>query len=259
MTSHDHKAFIDRIKKCLRDKREQKEEHPTCTLQEIFNTMSTEDKSKFQHFQSPEYLHNTFREEIKNNPKIHFDIGRKQFSFINKFRDAKDLVNKLYHDKVGVIENQELYDDIDKETLVKLKQEGIMREITIAQNKTRPPLIILYVRHEEDEIEKMDLERNTNQKLKDLWSEVDQDEVESTMLKKRMNQAFQTRDEPRLRRTEKKKKRRERNENDISDWRNRHIRDRIEEAMKVLNQRAATDKKGFRRPGMVNGKGGDHK
>ena len=79
--------------------------------------------------------------------------------------------------------------------------------------------------------------------LKDQWEMIDQDEVERTLHNKQMNKTFSTRDEPRLRKTDKKRKRFERDENNITDWRNRHIRDKIEEAMKVVNKKAA-DKKG---------------
>ena len=144
MTTHDHKAFVERIKRCLRAKREKKEVHPICTLEEIFKTLSLEERTMFHEYQLPDFLNVTFAAEMRNNTKIHFDVGRKQFSFKNNFSDENNLVEKLYGHKMGVVENQDLYDDIDKDNLEKLKQEGLLRVITIKEKKdpraANPPL-----------------------------------------------------------------------------------------------------------------------
>ena len=71
---------------------------------------------------------------------------------------------------------------------------------------------------------------------------------------KRLHHTFHQREmEHRLRRTEKKPKRRFRDENNISDWRNKHIWSKIEEALKVVNKKAS-DKKVMRKNGPAAGR-----
>ena len=199
-------------------------------------------------------MNTTFADEMRNNSKIHFDMGRKQFSFKNEFEDVKDLINKLYTKRMGVIENRELYDDIDKDDLDKLKNDNLLRVITIKEKKTKEPLILLYAKHAADIVENMHIEEQAPAKLKEMWNKIDQDEVERTMLSKRLHHTFQMREmEHRLRKTEKKKKRRDRDENNISDWRNKHIWSKIEDALKVLSKKTG-DKKGFKKSGTANNK-----
>src|SRR5688572_24955874 len=109
-TSQEHKSFIEKIKACLREKREKdrKNTTPTCTLDELFKNMSTDERNTYYQFYSPAYLATTFNEAIKNNPKIHFDLGRKTFSFKNQFYSVNDLIEKLYKNRKGIIEAQDL-------------------------------------------------------------------------------------------------------------------------------------------------------
>lgn len=61
----------------------------------------------------------------------------------------------LFEDKIGVLENKELYDDISKEDLQKLKNAKLIREINIKEKKTKDPVVILYsLNNPNDEVDK---------------------------------------------------------------------------------------------------------
>ena len=64
----------------------------------------------------------------------------------------EDLVHILYTERIGVIENQDLYDDIDKDKILALKNQGYLREIIIKEKKTKDPLILLYSKNHAGDI-----------------------------------------------------------------------------------------------------------
>ena len=55
-----------------------------------------------------------------------------------------------------------------------------MREIIIQEKKTKPPLILLYSRnHEDDTVEKLKLEEETPDSLREYWKSIEEnDELE---------------------------------------------------------------------------------
>ncbi len=68
------------------------------------------------------------------------------------------------------MENKELFDDISKEDLQKLKNAKLIREVIIKEKKTKDPIVILYsLNNPNDEIDKLNIEENTTQMLKDYW------------------------------------------------------------------------------------------
>lgn len=81
---------------------------------------------------------------LKNNPKVDFDVNNHIFSFKKKFHSLDDLAHRLFTDRTGVIEDEDLYDDVDKERLQHLKNGDFFREIVIKERKTKAPLILLY-------------------------------------------------------------------------------------------------------------------
>jgi hypothetical protein len=253
-TSQEHKSFIEKIKTCLREKREkEKKGNPVCTLDEIFKGMSIDEKNQFYQFQSSSYLANTFNEAIKNNQKIHFDLGRKTFSFKNAFSSVNDLIEKLYQNKMGVVEDQNLYDDIDKEDLEKIKREGLLREIIIKDKKSKPAITLLYSKnHSSDEVEKLNLEIRTPEILKDYWEKISKEELERMDHNRRSATAYLNRGQPILKKTEKRKSRRNREEDNPREWRNYHLAAKIEEAQKMLTKRAPETKKLPRKLGVLN-------
>lgn len=65
----------------------------------------------------------------------------------------------LFEEKIGVLENKELYDDISKEDLQKLKNAKLIREINIKEKKTKDPIVILFsFNNPNDEIDKLNIE-----------------------------------------------------------------------------------------------------
>ena len=63
MTSAEYKSFIERVKICLRNKRLRRDD-PKCTLNEIFQTFSQEEKRLYHYYKLPSFL-NSFYEAIK--------------------------------------------------------------------------------------------------------------------------------------------------------------------------------------------------
>ena len=53
-------------------------------------------------------------------------------------------MNILEEEKVGCLENEDLYDDLDKEDIRKLKSADLIREIYIKEKKTKPAVIVLF-------------------------------------------------------------------------------------------------------------------
>jgi hypothetical protein len=251
-TSQEHKSFIERIKASLREKKEkERKSNPVCSLEEIFKGMSTDEKNLYYQFNSPAYLTNTFHPAISNNPKIHFDLGRKTFSFKNQFHSVNDLIEKLYQNRMGIIEDQNLYDDIDKEDLEKLKRDNLLREIIIKDKKSKPAITLLYSKnHSNDEVEKLNLEFRTPEILKDYWEKISKEELERMDLNKRSATAYLNRNQPALKKTEKRKTRRNREEDNPREWRNYHLAAKIEEAKKMISKRAPETKKLPRKMGL---------
>lgn len=50
----------------------------------------------------------------------------------------------LFEEKIGVLEDEDLYDDLKKEDIQKLKKAGLLREIEIKEKKTKPGVKILF-------------------------------------------------------------------------------------------------------------------
>lgn len=63
MSSIDFKNFVDRVKMCLRKKRANKQ-NAVCTLNEIYNTFSQEEK-KSNHYYKLQSFQESFNEAIK--------------------------------------------------------------------------------------------------------------------------------------------------------------------------------------------------
>lgn len=63
MTSHQHKTLIDKAINCLRQKKAQKQD-AKCTLKEIFDKMTSDERQENQIFEHHEFL-NSFYEAVK--------------------------------------------------------------------------------------------------------------------------------------------------------------------------------------------------
>ncbi len=56
------------------------------------------------------------------------------------------MYNVLNEEKIGVLENSDLYDDISKDDLYRLKQANLLREVVIKEKKTKVPVVILFAK-----------------------------------------------------------------------------------------------------------------
>lgn len=247
-TSQEYKIFIEKVKSYLREKREKDKKggSPICTLDEVMKYMSIEERNACYQFNSPSYLNTTFNEAIKNNPKIQFDLGRRTFYFKHQFNDPSDLVEKLYKMKMGVVEGQDLYDDIDKEDLEKLVREGFLRKIVIKDKKSKPTLTLLFSKtHSNDEVNELNLETRTPPVLREYWEKISKEEMERMDTNKRSAVAYLNRHQPDrvVKKGDKKKTRRSREEENVNEWQNRHLADKIEEARRMLSKRPPEVKK----------------
>lgn len=109
-------------------------------------------------------------QRLQNNEKISFAAETSIFWFWKRFNDAQDLLNVLNDQKIGVLENKDLYDDISKEDLAKLKKAKLLREIVIKEKKTKDSVIILFsYQNPSDEIESLNIEEKTNSLIKSYW------------------------------------------------------------------------------------------
>lgn len=61
------------------------------------------------------------------------------------------------------MENKELYDDISKEDLLKLKKAKLIREIVIKEKKTKDSIVVLFaLENQSDEVSLENIEEKQN-------------------------------------------------------------------------------------------------
>ena len=232
MTTPEMKNLIERVIIYLRGKNARKEEMK-CTLEDIIGTFGREEKREYQIFTHPDFI-NSFYESVKNNPKIHFDPNRRQFTFKNNFHSINDFINKLHTNKMGILENEDLYDDLDCDQIAKLKQGGLIREIYMKEKKTKPAIIVLFSKnHVENEVDKLKLEDKTSAFLKNYWQKIEKDALELEKSNKFSNIIYMGKN-----RGKKNKKIRKKNlrEEDPKYWKNKHLSSKITEAFKKLEK-----------------------
>ncbi len=76
-------------------------------------------------------------QRIQNNLKIFFDLKSSKFFFKKRFENAQDLLKQLNEKKIGIEEDNDLYDEISKEDITKLKMAGLVKELVIKEKKTK--------------------------------------------------------------------------------------------------------------------------
>ena len=128
MTTKEHKDIIEAVKMCLRAKMDSSRvdisksrnpvtRHATCTYKEILESLNERDI--IENGLRTQGFINKLSELLRNNTKIHFDRAREQFSFKNVYNDIHDLSKRLFENKVGVMYDQNLFDDIPKDEIDK--------------------------------------------------------------------------------------------------------------------------------------------
>lgn len=139
-TTSDQKLIIDSAIQLLRYKQLNNKDG-IVELSEVLNYLKTTDNFYFNRTASNiEEL----AKILQNNSKLHFDQVKKIFTFKNKFYGAEDLINKLCKYKIGVVENNDLYDDISKSEIDKLKEGNVLREILVKDKAHKNGINILF-------------------------------------------------------------------------------------------------------------------
>lgn len=243
----NQRMFLERVKTGLRMKRESKPgTKATCTLEEVYSSMSDKDKSTLMIFRDNNHL-NKLAEVLRFNPKVSLDLDKRLFSFKNQFDKPAHFADRLFTERIGVKEGQELYDDLEKTDIEALKNSDLVRAISIKQNKTKDPIVILFSKnHTNDPVDKFGYDLKTPQGLRDYWKKIDQNEIDRRVSEKGSTMTYLNNqlNNPRLqKKTEKRKKRQFRDYDNINEWQNDHILPKIEHAMKMLTKREPEIKK----------------
>lgn len=177
-----------------------------CTYEEVLECFTTREKTGYGMQTSA--FKNQLSVQIENNPKIKFNRKQEKFIFIKKFEDKLDFMEKLYESKRGVINDEELWDDVSKQQIdAILNNKQYVRKIEFNEkrggglikdkepenpnNVNNPPqpastttskgkykCILFAKNYYKDDIESQDQQERTPKKLKDYFRGIDDDEME---------------------------------------------------------------------------------
>jgi hypothetical protein len=205
--------------------------------------MTSDTRNSFPGFDRPSYLQGEFAQRIRENPKIHYDPGRKTFSFKKKFIDAEALVDILYQNKGGVEDKEDLHDDVSQSKVQGLVEKNLLRLVEIRENKSKTVRVLLSKNPQEDPVEQMNLEETAPIELGGYWDLFDKSQYAQDRYAKYSASEYLYRD-PKMTVRQKPAKRRRRtffDDTDITKWQNQHILEKIEEAMDILDKQAAPE------------------
>ena len=235
MVTSEQQTLIERAIVGLRQKRD-KVDRPVISIDEIISTFTQEDQLNYQHYHHRGFL-NDFYEATKNNPKIHFDPHRRQFSFKHIYTDLTDLVNKLYQEKRGVRENVDLYDDLDKDQIQRIKKSDLLRELEIKEKKTKNPIVVLFAKnYQNDEIDNLQFEKKTSDYLKNYWHGIEKEAQELEKTQKYSALGRLNRLGKHNRKVQMPKRERRRQELNVYSWHNRHIANKVQVALDKMKE-----------------------
>lgn len=117
MSLDDKRILLDRIIEYLRGKMARTNKiDVSCTLQEIIDTFNEDEKRQYEFFRHHKFKLE-FAQAIQNNPKVLFNLTSETFTLKKRFRNVQHLLKVLFEEKIGVLEDQDLYDDIKKEDI----------------------------------------------------------------------------------------------------------------------------------------------
>lgn len=104
---------------------------------------------------------------------MHFDSKRRQFSFKNRFESLEDMMAKMYEEKMGVAENEYLWDDLYKykaEIQQKREAKEVFRVVNTESKPRKPPQYVLFVKgYKGDVIDAQGLEKLSSPFLRNHW------------------------------------------------------------------------------------------
>lgn len=235
MSTSEQKNLIERAIIFLRQRIAARQE-PKCTIEDIIASFAPEERRDYQFYTHPGFL-NSFYEAVKNNPKIHFDLKRRQFTFKNKFLDIGDFLEKLYKEKRGVREDDDLYDDLDKDQIQKLKNGGLLRELVIKEKKTKNPITVLFAKnYANDEMDALKFEAKSSEYLKNYWDSIEKEAIEMEKVQKYSNITFLNRNQRIPMKLKLNKQRKKKEELNVYSWKNVHLAERIQQALKKMDE-----------------------
>lgn len=243
MATAEQKNIIDCAITALRAKKAARKED-VATLDEVTEFIPNTDSFARRAMLHPDFV-NELYEAIKNNGKLHFDPVRCKFTFKHRFIDSNALMLKLYEDKCGVEEDQNLYDDIRQQEIQKLKASGMLRVIEIKPKKKASALqTFLFSKNHSEPIDEANIEEKTTQFLKDKWAEIDREVHENDKPSRHSNFVYINRNQPALPRTAplEKRKRKSKEEENPHLWLNRHISFEISQALNRIKEAASKEK-----------------
>lgn len=108
---------------------------------------------------------------------MHFDSYKRQFSFKNRFTSREDLIQKMYTERMGVPENDDLWDDLyeQRKEIEFLRKEGkVFRAINTEKKPNKPEQIVLFVKnYAGDEVDAREIEGLSSAFLRRQWRETE--------------------------------------------------------------------------------------
>jgi len=178
MIAADYQAFVESTIGLLR-KRIRQTGIRSCTISEVEKALVSSSSSSFMSI----IRSKGFRKELEiillNNPKLTYTPETLTLTMKQRFSSVDAFVHHLYVTREGVLEDQDLYDDIPKDKIDLLKRHNLLREIIIREKKSKPPITVLFTKqHENDEVDKVCIETKTPDLLRREWAKIDASIVE---------------------------------------------------------------------------------
>lgn len=236
--------FIDRVIDRLRAKARASMEKtdPECTFEEMWKNMDADERNTFPNFQMKKFMREEFPRRIRENPKVMFIEGTNTFKLKKRFTGPDDLVTKLYLERSGVEDREDLHDDVPRGDIDGLIRLDLLRLVEIKENKSKTTRVLLSKNRPDDPVEQMNLEESTPFELISYWDEFAKNAQQLESSKRDSAHQFLYRD-PKM--TVKqhlgKRKRRFYDDTDVSRWQNQHLIDKIEDALDVLEKQTAPE------------------
>lgn len=241
--------FIDRVIEHLRSKANASmdKKDPDCTFNDLWNRMDADERNGFPSFQRKNFITEVFARRIRDNPKVQFDETTKTFRFKKQFTSPDDLVRKLYVQRSGVEDKEDLHDDVQAEHIKGLVAKNLLRLVEIKENKTKTIRVLLSRNDPEDAVEQMELEEKTPLELIGYWEEYDKTKQQADTFQRGSARQYLDRDPKMTVKALGKRKRRFFDDTDVTRWQNQHLIDKIEDALDVLEKQTAPELRTLKR------------
>lgn len=237
--NRDVNFIIDRAIEYIRKKKKASGEE-ACSLEELISRLGEKERQNRLWYSSAAFIRD-LSDAIKLNQysKLNFDNNQKVFSIRHRFGSAAELVEKLHSEKIGVEENQDLYDDISKEEIAKLKSGPLLRVVELGKG-AKGGDTFLFSGFYHDGINDANFESLTTNFLKEKWAEIEKDA--SDLEKARgANVKYLNKHQPVGAKGPGADKRRQNldREDNFASWKNSHLFEEIAKANLKLKEKEA--------------------